>query len=129
MVYSVSIFSHISEEHALLWLREFGRIVRPGGLACLTTLGLPALRTKMGLDEISERILHQQGHFHKAYDFNVKRRASRTEKAAYFDESYGRTFYTPDYIREHWQLPQWQVVGIAEGTIDALQDLVVLKRI
>lgn len=36
-IYSYSVFSHLSEDNAWAWIREFHRILRPGGLAFLTT--------------------------------------------------------------------------------------------
>jgi SAM-dependent methyltransferase len=34
-----SVFSHLSEEACLAWIKEFGRIIRPGGMVALTTRG------------------------------------------------------------------------------------------
>jgi SAM-dependent methyltransferase len=39
LVYAYSVFSHLSEEAHLHWLREFRRILKPGGVLLLTTLG------------------------------------------------------------------------------------------
>lgn len=136
LIYSVSIFSHIAEEHAIIWLREFARIVRPGGIACLTVLGWPAHRIDAARDEQRGVAMLNEGHFHEDYHFiaEAKRRARQktlfkeTEMASSFDESYGRTFYTPDYLRNHWASQYWDIFGISQGTIDNLQDLIVLKR-
>ena len=37
IVYSYSVFSHLSEAATIAWLNEFDRILKPGGIACLTT--------------------------------------------------------------------------------------------
>lgn len=37
LIYSYSVFSHLSEEVHLAWLREFKRILKPGGLLVATT--------------------------------------------------------------------------------------------
>lgn len=34
---SFSVFSHLSEDNPFAWIREFQRVLRPGGLAFLTT--------------------------------------------------------------------------------------------
>jgi SAM-dependent methyltransferase len=39
LVYAYSVFSHLSEEAHLGWLAEFERILEPGGVLLLTTLG------------------------------------------------------------------------------------------
>jgi 2-polyprenyl-3-methyl-5-hydroxy-6-metoxy-1,4-benzoquinol methylase len=36
-IFSFSVFSHLSEDNAWAWIREFHKILRPGGLAFLTT--------------------------------------------------------------------------------------------
>jgi SAM-dependent methyltransferase len=38
LIYSYSVFSHLAEEPHLLWLEEFARILKPGGLFIATTL-------------------------------------------------------------------------------------------
>ncbi len=39
LVSSVSVFTHLNEEHQLLWLAELRRVLKPGGLAILTIHG------------------------------------------------------------------------------------------
>jgi ubiquinone/menaquinone biosynthesis C-methylase UbiE len=34
LVYALSVFTHLNEEHQLLWLRELERITRPMGWWC-----------------------------------------------------------------------------------------------
>jgi 2-polyprenyl-3-methyl-5-hydroxy-6-metoxy-1,4-benzoquinol methylase len=36
-IFSYSVFSHLSEDNARAWIREFHRILRPGGLVFITT--------------------------------------------------------------------------------------------
>ena len=36
-IFSYSVFSHLSEDNARAWIREFHRILRPGGLVFMTT--------------------------------------------------------------------------------------------
>ena len=36
-IFSYSVFSHLSEDNSYSWIREFHRILRPGGMAFLTT--------------------------------------------------------------------------------------------
>lgn len=37
LVYAYSVFSHLSEQASLDWMREFARIVKPGGIVAWTT--------------------------------------------------------------------------------------------
>ena len=37
IIYAYSVFSHLSEDYALQWIREFSRILKPGGILLATT--------------------------------------------------------------------------------------------
>jgi len=39
LIYAYSVFSHLSEQVGLQWIREFQRILRPGGILLATTQG------------------------------------------------------------------------------------------
>src|SRR5205823_11780174 len=72
MVYSVSIFSHLTIEDAAAWLRELARITKSGGLCLLTTAGPANLKIRskhMGMDEnVANARLAQDGFFFKEYE-------------------------------------------------------------
>ncbi len=40
LVYAMSVFTHLDEEHQHLWIRELQRVLRPGGYLVFTTHGL-----------------------------------------------------------------------------------------
>jgi len=44
VVIAFSVFSHLSEDNHLHWIREFHRVLKPGGVAVLTTLSRDFLR-------------------------------------------------------------------------------------
>jgi SAM-dependent methyltransferase len=48
LVYAYSVFSHLSEEAHLLWLREFERILKSDGVLLLTTLGRAFIERSSG---------------------------------------------------------------------------------
>ena len=48
-----SVFSHLSEEASLEWIKEFYRILRPGGIVTVTTRGIWFLNYIQKLDPIT----------------------------------------------------------------------------
>jgi SAM-dependent methyltransferase len=43
LVYCMSLFTHLPEKLAQIWLHEIHRVLKPNGLAIITTHGIPAL--------------------------------------------------------------------------------------
>jgi hypothetical protein len=80
--------------------------------------------------------LETEGSAHEPYGWisAAKERAAKkrflknTDMIAEVNESYGVTYYTPPFIRENWVGHGLELVGIAEGVIDDLQDLIVLRN-
>lgn len=139
LIYSVSTFSHFDKETMDLWLLEFSRIIRDGGLLLLTiegeyALSLVASETNEDPTEIKET-LKKEGIFYKNYPWlNAlqKRGPALTRSvdiSSYFGESYGSTIMTRDHIYKNMNKYGFTVLGISEGVICERQDLVVLQRI
>jgi SAM-dependent methyltransferase len=143
LIYSVSIFSHVSQGDAFAWLNEFKRILKPRGVACLTILGMTAakkagsVRHRDVLFKNHIQSLETEGFVHQPYGgiSAIKERAAKnrflknTDMLGEVDEGYGITYYSKRFIRENWVGHGWELVGIAEGVIDDLQDLVVLRNL
>lgn len=136
MVYSVSIFSHMSLSDRGLWLAELLRIVKPGGLALITFNGLHSLRMShaRGLrQQFTEENFVREGYIFDSND-NENRIKERIEKPRFgqaargITRSYGETYYHPARIDEYFGSTGFVVVRLLEGIIDRLQDLVVLKK-
>jgi len=138
LIYSVSTFSHFDLETQQLWLREFFRILRPGGLALLTIEGLHALEMmKDDFPDTPERAreLAEKGILYKEYWFLNQARKheagsplSVANRARGIEGSYGATVMTPEFVFRSWSELGFEVMGISEGVIDQRQDLVVLRR-
>lgn len=133
-VYSLSIFTHLNESRSAAWRRELGRVLRPGGIAILTTSGIPALRTI--LDSAAHQAMfsltHRQveeilGSFdrtrfiHRQYD-------DATLRTANAGSDYGNAFIHPEYVREHWNDDVFQVLEHVPAGLRGWQDIVVLRR-
>ena len=110
-IFSFSVFSHLSEENAWAWIREFHRILRPGGLAFLTT------RHKSFFDYLE--ILHRKTDVqsfadgaHKAF-MNIESAKENYDEGLFcFDglggggkdltAVYGEAFIPPQYVDDKY---------------------------
>ncbi len=130
LVYSISVFTHISPTSQDLWLSEIARVLRPGGMAVLTVMG-PGLLQRyreggrpgmtgsqhqqlLGADLESEGIV-----FAPEPPTRWNRwRYRRTES------NYGLTFHSDSYVREHWA-GRLRVDAIAGESINWQQSAVI----
>lgn len=112
LIIAYSVFSHLSEEAATAWIKEFARVLKPGGMIAVTTQGRSFLDYCASLRK-SERFDHPW-HKHLARSF-VDLPAC---KAAYdqgkflFSPTgsgeirpstfYGEALIPPDFVEKHW---------------------------
>lgn len=136
MVYSVASYTHMEPAACDLWLDEFARVLKPGGIVCLTVIGVAAMRKlSEWFDEADVARLESMGHHHKDYDIRSSRKVATsrrflkyTEYLAHCGDHYGQTFFTRRHIEQSWPRPALELVDIAEGVVDDLQDLVILRK-
>jgi len=140
MIYSVSIFSHLSPDDQPAWLAELNRILRPGGHCFLTTEGWTAYRTSelagvfAGDAEPAAELLSRSGVIYKEYDYlDTQRRhrhlSPKVNRTYGVEGTYGNTVITPEYIRNNWSQYGFEIVDIIQGIIDYRQDLVVMQKL
>ena len=136
LIYSVSIFSHLSIEDQKAWLTELARITKPGGWCLLSTEGLTSLEIRcaeMGKSAAAvEAELNTNGYYYREYPEwteNVRHQNTLrvTSLMVGIERSYGSTILTSGFIHEHWPKAGFQVRAIVPGIIDG-QDLVILLR-
>lgn len=136
MIYSVSIFSHLSMEDQKLWLKELARVTKRGGYVFLSTEGKTSLPYRFpgaGVDEAACRAqLEELGYFYREapdWQESVRHQDTLAVTSLYvgIERSYGTTILTSDYIHRHWPSAGFEVRAVVEGVIDG-QDLVVLCR-
>jgi SAM-dependent methyltransferase len=133
LLYSVSIFSHLGREDERQWLPELARVTRPGGIALITTQGPHAWKKA---NELSARFRQwAQGRDLEKEDFIfIPVPPPRGQKAPPGIESpnrkveYGLTYMTTRHIESEWGRGPWSLLRVFSGTVDDLQDVVVLRR-
>ena len=108
-IYSMSIFTHLPESSARLWLEELVRITAPNGTIILTTHGYHALRT-IKSSELHQRMfrLTEKSTVHiidrfedEPYVF-LELSAETLQMANAGTNAYGKTFVHENYIRSTW---------------------------
>ena len=134
LVYTVSTFSHFSPSDHLPWLQEFARILRPGGLAMITTEGETAMRVDR--EQFTEEFraeLAQNGVAYREYAWLGNARAKQplagvANSAKGLTGSYGATLVARGYMEGLAQKAGFDIAAFASGVIDHRQDLFVLRR-
>ena len=131
IIVSISIWTHLTPEDGMKWLREVKRILKPGGLALISTGGLATLKSRRDRSQchwlkkwkdVMNEDLARQRIIYKEYD-------GLRKNANFFvgvEGSYGLTVYHPDQIMSEWKA-LFESIEILESYI-ARQDLIILKK-
>jgi SAM-dependent methyltransferase len=116
-LYGVSVFTHFGPEHQRVWASEVSRVLRPGGLAAITSMGPHAFGGFEALATPDHReILLRDGFF-----FDPKR--------ADHEEFNARgAFHTSEGLAGFFG-EDFELVRHASGGVDGFQDLTVLRKI
>jgi SAM-dependent methyltransferase len=138
LIYSVSVFSHLSPVDHGGWLEELARVLKPGGYCFFTIEGRTAMRKSMAREVWHEGALQaeselmRQGVRYKEYgDFEWQKkhedRLLASRKYSGIGTTYGSTAMSVEYIHKEWDsVGGFQVIDVVEGVIDRRQDVVVL---
>jgi SAM-dependent methyltransferase len=131
--YALSVVTHLPERASLAWLADLARVLRPDGVALITTHGYPCLAT------VAHSVPHQQmlpmtgeqarqiaaslprvGHAFVPYAPNVV-------KIANVGIDYGLSFTDPDHARIKWSR-FFESIEHIPGALRGWQDVHVLRR-
>lgn len=139
LIYSVSTFSHFDAETIDIWLQEFSRILKVGGLLLLTIEGEFAVKVVASETNESpasiQSELKRSGIFYKNYEWlnTLQQRGRALTKSVdistYFGSAYGNTVLSRKFIDENFNHYGFKVLGVSEGVICERQDLVALKKL
>ncbi len=137
LVYAYSVFSHLSEEAHAKWLEEFRRILRPGGVAVVTTrprsffADCERLRVEGVKDAVARSAADAFGgdgpQWRRRYDAGEFCHASIGASGALMDSLYGETAIPESYVRRVWS--QWfDVMDWVDDRSRCEQAVAVLRR-
>jgi SAM-dependent methyltransferase len=123
VIYAISVWTHLNKKKGWEWLREMARLLRPGGLALLSTSSYNRLakhRTDISLGklwrDVSDEDLRREGVIFKAQDFRG------------MGGPYGCTVHDPEWVKREWS----KVMPVQEVRIRAIglaaQDLNIMIK-
>lgn len=104
LIYSFSVFSHLSQDLEIEWLRELLRIGGPGCLYLLTVHGDWVIEATLG----AEREQAEAAGFYFRYVHN------RDGRELDFPKGYEASYHTSDYIHRTWS-DLFEVCAIIKG--------------
>nr|WP_295467303.1 class I SAM-dependent methyltransferase [Mesorhizobium sp.] len=125
-VYAVSVWSHFPENIADAWLDDIARLLKPGGVALITTAGPSLLEfvqntfrqwadvTAAEIDRTGF-VFRELGNLH-----------SHQEQFPGIDASWGNTIITERYIREKWS-DRFDVIEHIPRGMNGQQDITILR--
>jgi SAM-dependent methyltransferase len=134
-IYSYSVFSHLSEDAHLAWLREFKRILKPGGLLIATTRKREFIELCRRLNQGGDVAIHKRG---VAESFPQTERALQDyDEGKYcyhpaggggpLDSSFfGETCIPKAYVLQHWT-NQFEFLDFIDDE-RCLQSVIVVKK-
>ena len=119
-IYAISVWTHLPPAAADAWLKEMTRLLRPKGVALLTTASyaaLPNRREKVpGWQTVTDDDLRREGMIFKL-----------TPSPAGVTGTYGMAVHEPEWIRRNWSA-YMPVIGTEVGGILGFQDIHVLQK-
>jgi SAM-dependent methyltransferase len=130
-IYSVSIFTHLSEQEQDAWLRELDRLLSPDGLGVYTVHGPAAYGTyRSGVVASRDRAFTRE--LRNLPPLGLERPVfvsyPVTTDFPGVGDAYGLAFHHPDYVAEHWPALVDVVDQLPAGNGGEHDKVVVRKR-
>jgi SAM-dependent methyltransferase len=118
LVFGISVFTHLSQEHESFWLKELQRIGRPGGLAIVTVRGEDVARVAVAPNSEEEEVWLRKGIAFRAPPSGFRKEGR--------PDCYGNTYHTKQYVMDTYS-QDFEICDYLEHGIRK-QDVVVLKK-
>lgn len=122
LLYAISVLTHLDEPHQDLWLEEWRRLVRPGGLV---------IATFRGRDFVSQHIksVPYVEVIEKGWaDSDGFTFVSHQQWAGVFPGYYSDAYHTTDYVRSHWGKYFDVLETLPSGAVGNRQEAALLRR-
>ena len=135
LAYSLSLFTHLSEEVTKQWFADLARVLVRGGTLLVTTHGAQALSIIRGssvhreLFDLDEKAADDLIYRLPNEGFLYRRCNPDVLAMANVGSDYGYSFIDEKYIASTWNDGQFEVIEHLPGGLRGWQDIVVLRRL
>jgi len=124
LIYAISVLTHLNEAHQDLWLAEWKRLLRPGGVLIAT------FRSEQFIEQfIRPRSTPYADKISAALSAAGFAHVTDEGWAGVFPDFYNDSFHTPDYVKARWGR-ELEIVGIHPPAAfpGSRQDVAVLRK-
>ncbi|MEL6478368.1 MAG: class I SAM-dependent methyltransferase [Pseudomonadota bacterium] len=99
LVYSISVWTHMDNDAGTAWLQEIKRVLKPGGMALISTSSYGQLEKHR-----KHRLADRKSAWEGVTDEQVKEEGVvfRGNEFKNMGEAYGVTIHDPDYVMREW---------------------------
>lgn len=122
LLYAISVLTHLDETHQNLWLAEWRRVVRPGGLVIAT------FRGEDFVDQHINSAPYVQVIKNGWKDNNGFAFISHKQWAGVFPDYYSDAYHTAGYVHSHWGRYFDVLQTLPSGAIGNRQEAALLRR-
>lgn len=126
VIYAISVWTHMNKDTGDAWLKDVARMLKPGGIALLSTSSYYVLeahrkhaKRKELWANVTDEELKTSGFVFRSNDY------------AGIDEPYGEIVYDPEWLHDHWNkiLPHKDIrIRAVGGAAGGRQDLNILVK-
>ena len=127
LIYSISIWTHLSPEMQIPWLKEIHRIIRPGGYALISVSSETSMPIRQQRLEAWKKYNEEDVKEHGILYVEYPNLIHAPKAFPGVEGSYGSTCVNLEYIEKLWG-EFFSEVEIKPLAIGGNQDLVVLKK-
>lgn len=114
LIYAISVFTHMDEEHQAFWLGELQRVLKPGGLLLVTLHGYERWKS---LSQENISTVQERGMV-----------VVRTRMwGGIFPDWYHNTYHSQEYVLRTFS-SHFEVVAYLAVALDSNHDIVILKK-
>jgi len=119
-LYAISVLTHLDEQHQNLWLKEWQRILKPGGII---------VTTYHGEDYIEKRVAKNRADLIKnEWERNGGLFFIHGGWEGIFPDFYQTTYHTTDYVKEYWSKYFSIVKFFKSGEFANPQNAVIMEK-